>query len=117
MPRVPWGRSIDHHKSIDYAATQERLIVPFTVRREADGKLIKFVVSGNCPACGGLMTKEIPFGIGGSGTKGWRGPGRPADVPASTWVYCECGHEHPSKPASATDEGCGRYWLIGLKTT
>lgn len=111
---MPWGRGIDHHKSIKYAETEERLTVPFTVEREADGKRAKFVVTGNCPACGGLMTKEFSYGISGTGTKGlFRASSDPA-VPATTTLYCECGHVHPDKPASAIDDGCGRFWPINL---
>lgn len=115
---MPWGRRIDHHKSIKYAETEERLTVPFTVTREADGKRVKFVVTGNCPACGGLMTKEFSYGIGGTGTKGASHgsslPGPPVAPPTATTLYCECGHLHADKPASATDDGCGRFWRIDL---
>jgi hypothetical protein len=108
---VPWGSGIDQHKPIKYAETEERLSVPFTVRREAVGSRVKFVVSGRCPACGGLMTKEFAYGI--AGAKGYRGPAAPT-VPATATLYCECGHVHPDKPASATDDGCGRFWRIDL---
>jgi len=111
---MPWSRRIDHHKSIKFAETEEHLTVPFTVRREADGRRVKFVVIGNCPACGGLMTKEFSYGIGGIGAKGlFRGPSTPI-VPTMTTLYCECGYLHPDKPASSIDDGCGRFWRIDL---
>ena len=108
---MPWGRRIDHHKSIKYAETQVHLGTPFTVRREASGLRVKFFVSGNCPACGGLMEKELSYGI--AGAKGLRGPSAPA-LPSAITLYCECGHLHPDKPDSAIDDGCGRYWQISL---
>jgi hypothetical protein len=110
---LPWGRSIDHHKSIRYAETEERLTVPFAVSREAEGGLVKFVASGNCPACGGWMTKELSYGI--PGTKGFRRGPTPGD-PGTATLICECGHVHPGKPAGAADDGCGRYWPIDLTT-
>jgi hypothetical protein len=62
------------------------------------------------------MTKEFSYGIGGTGTKGlFRGPSDPA-LPTTATLYCECGHLHPDKPASAVDDGCGRFWRIGLTT-
>ena len=45
------------------------------------------------------------------GAKGPSGPPTPTDP---TTMYCECGHLHPDKPATATDDGCGRYWQIDL---
>jgi hypothetical protein len=108
---LPWDRSIDHHKSIKYAETEARPQVPFAVTRETDGHRVSFLVSGNCPACGGLVTKEFSYGI--AGTKGFRGPATPT-VPATATLYCECGHVHPDKPASAIDDGCGRFWRIDL---
>lgn len=115
MPKLPlrWDRSIDYHKSIKYAETEERLRVPFTVTREADGHHVSFLVSGHCPACGGLMTKEFSYGVGGTGAKGFRGPTGPA-APTTATLYCECGRVHPDRPAGATDDGCGRFWRIDL---
>jgi hypothetical protein len=113
---VPWGRRIDHHRSIKYAETQARLDAPFDVQRLPDGKRFKYVVTGNCPACGGLMTKEFPYGISGGGTKGIFGDPPPPAASAQVTLYCECGHFHADKPASATDDGCGRYWKIDLTT-
>ena len=112
-PSMPWGSRIDHHRSIKYAETEERLTVPFTVRREADGARLRLVLSGNCPACGGLMTKEFSYGIAGTGTKGFRSPPSPV-LPSMATLYCECGHLHPDKPADATDDGCGRFWRVDL---
>jgi hypothetical protein len=89
------------------------LTVPFTVQRKVEGARFKFIVSGNCPACGGLTTKEFSYGIAGS--KGFRGPSTPT-LPTAVTLYCECGHVHPDKPASATDDGCGRFWRIDLTT-
>ena len=60
------------------------------------------------------MSKEFAYGIGGSGPKGPLGPAGPATVPAKATLYCECGHVHPDRPASATDDGCGRFWRIDL---
>jgi hypothetical protein len=111
VPKLPWGKRIDQHKSIAYAETEERLTVPFTVRRGTDNGRVTFHVSGHCPACGGMMTKEFSYGI--VGIKGYGQPSGPA-VPAATTLYCECGHVHADKPANATDDGCGRYWLIDL---
>jgi hypothetical protein len=110
---LPWGRSIDHHKSITYAEIEEQVMVPFTVTLESDDGRTSFHVSGNCPACGGLMTKDISYGIGGSGTKGFRGPASPA-APVRATLYCECGRVHPDRPAGAADHGCGRFWRIKL---
>ena len=113
MPRLPlpWNRTIDHHKSIRYAEVKERITDPFAVRREADGTQVKFVASGVCPACGGRMTKEFPYGVIGS--KGIR-KSSAAVVPPTAPMFCECGHVHPGRPAGATDDGCGRYWDIDL---
>jgi hypothetical protein len=109
---LPQGRRIDHHRLIKYAATQQVPDTPFEVQRMPD----RVVVTGNCPACGGLMTKEFPYGIGGTGTKGlFHGRSGPV-VPAKATMYCECGHVHPDKPADAIDDGCGRYWRIDLTT-
>jgi len=111
VPRLPWARTIDHHKSISYAETEVQVTVPFTVQRQPQGRRITFAVSGHCPACGGLTTKEFSHGI--PGAKGPSGPPTPTDP---TTMYCECGHLHPDKPATATDDGCGRYWQIDLTT-
>ena len=115
---MQWGRRIDHHRPIRYAETRVLLEAPFMVTREADGTRARFVVTGNCPACGGLMTKEFSYGVGGTGTKGrFRGPPTtPPPVPSPVTLYCECGHLHPDKPTDAADDGCGRYWLVDLKT-
>ena len=59
------------------------------------------------------MTKEFTYGIGGPATRAL-GPSGPAGVRKEPTVYCECGHDHPAKPATATDNGCGRFWLIDL---
>lgn len=113
---MQWGRRIDHHRPISYAETEILLATAFTVTREADGKRVRFIVTGNCPACGGLMTKEFPYGVGGTGTKGGfrRPPTTPPADPCPVTLICECGHLHPDKPADATDDGCGRFWLVDL---
>lgn len=108
------SRRIDHHRPIKYAETQARLVAPFDIQRQPDGKRIMFVVTGNCPACGGLMKKELSYGISGSGSKGVFADRFQLAVPAQVTLYCECGHLHADKPASAADDGCGRYWKIDL---
>jgi hypothetical protein len=113
---MPWGRRIDQHRSINYAETQERLDVPFDVQRQPDGKRVKYVVTGNCPACGGLMTKEFSYGISGNGSKGMFADRREPAIPSQVTLYCECGYFHAEKPAGAIDDGCGRYWKIDLTT-
>jgi hypothetical protein len=112
VPSLPWARTIDHHKSISYAETEVTVTVPFTVDRHPGGRRVTFTVSGHCPACGGLTTKEFSYGIAGT-----KGPSTPPVTPVEpATVYCECGHLHPDKPPAATDDGCGRYWQIDLTT-
>jgi hypothetical protein len=111
VPKLPWTKTIDQHRSISYAETEVQVTAAFTVERHLDGSRVMFAVSGHCPACGGLTTKEYSYGI--PGIKGPAGPPVPAKP---TTMYCECGHLHSNKPATATDDGCGRFWKINLTT-
>jgi hypothetical protein len=111
VPRLPWTRAIDQHRPISYAETEARVTVPFAVHRQVDGKRVTLVASGHCPACGGLTTKEYPYGIPGT-----KGPAAPPVPGKAATMYCECGHLHPDKPDAAPDNGCGRFWKIDLTT-
>lgn len=107
--------TIDHHKPIKYVEAEMPLETSFTIAVAADGKRV--IISGACPACGGHTSADFPYGIGGSGSKGWgfRGPsGPPPTVRSPVTVYCECGHAHAARPPNAPDIGCGRFWPVEL---
>jgi hypothetical protein len=112
--------TIDHHKPVKYAEAEVMLPpgVVFTVTADIAHRTV--TASGICPACGGQTTANFPYGIGGSGSKGWGFRGsRPAvplpSVRSPATVYCECGHYHADRPDTATDIGCGRFWMVELK--
>ena len=109
------SRTIDHHRPIQYVEEDVGLPpgVAFTVTPASGNR--RLAVSGNCPACGGRTSTDFSVGIGGTGSKGLRGPsGPPVRTAKLVTVICECGHAHPDRPDGAPDKGCGRFWLVEL---
>jgi hypothetical protein len=106
--------SIDHHRSIKFVEAEMPADPSFVVTLAPDRKTV--TISGVCPACGGRTVSDYPYGIGGTGYKGFpRRSTGPTAVPSTVTVICECGHSHPDRPTEAPDLGCGRFWTVELR--
>lgn len=110
-----------HDTGLEYLEVDEGAPEDFSVARS--GSSVR--VEGICPRCSGFTRSTFRVASPDRTPRSrallhrllrrrWEGDEREERVAQEATVFCECGAVHEKRPDSATDAGCGAYWVVKL---